>query len=743
MKKALNRTIAFILTILAVLPLCGCQARRGEAEKETLRIGITAGTIFDKIALQEYPDAEICYFNAVSDLPVALKNHKIDLYVDDEPTAIRYSEEYTNQYISRTLADDNYGIIFSKDNAALRDQFNEFLREFSDNGGLDRLRAIYIDKTEADTSVDFASLTGESGTLSFSVAGTTEPFDYVRDGQYEGYEIALAAAFCREYGYALAIENTNFSGVLSAVTSGRIDMGSACISITEERKKSLLFSDPIYVGRIVQVENRNTTEDFGLTVNDLAGSKVGVIAGTLFDELAREKITDCAVLYYNSYDELSQALSDGEIDAYINDGPVARYLTSRISDHHILTYLNDDSYGIMMPKTSESEKLREQINEFLKNARENGVMDEIEAVWFGSDEKAKVIDTDSLSAENGVLSLAVYSQEGAPICYEKDGFLVGYDLDIVAHFCKEYGYGLEITDYSLSDLFYAVTTGKCDLAASSLIITEERAERMLISDPLYYGGSALVVASSPDELNPEGLGFFERIERSFIRTFIDEDRWQLFLGGIGVTLFITLLSILLGTVFGFLIYFFVYRSMNAATRVFDALGNIIEKNPIVVILMILYYIVFGKAGVSGVAVAIISMTLLFSNAVLRLIKTGADTVGKGQYEAALALGYSENRAFLRVIFPQSLRYILPGYKSAIVTLIKDTAIVGYIAVQDLTRVSDIIRSRTYEAFFPLIATAVIYYLMARCLEALINLIDFSSDPRRKEKDSILKGVKTK
>ena len=743
MKKVLKHSIIFILSLFVILQFCACQLQHGEDEKETLRIGITTGTIFDKIALQEYPDAEIRYFNAVNDLPVALKNHKIDMYVDDEPTAIIYSREYTNQYISRDIVDDNYGIIFSNDNAALQVRFNEFLREFSDNGGMDRLKAAYIERTGADTAVDFSTLTGENGTVNLSVAGTTEPFDYVRDGQYEGYEIALIAAFCREYGYALEIENTNFSGVISAVSSGRSDMGAACISITEERTKSILFSDPIYYGHIVLVENKNEFEDLGLTVDELAGSRVGVIAGTLFDGIARENIPDCAVLYYNSYEEMSQALTDGKIDAYINDGPVARYLTNRISDHHILTYLNDDSYGIMMPKTEKSEKLRDQINEFLENANKTGILDEIEDVWFGNDEAAKVIDTDSLSSENGVLSLAVYSEEGPPVCYEKDGSLVGYDLDIVAHFCKEYGYGLEITDYTLADLFYAVKSGKCDMAASSLIITEERAEQMLISDPIYYGGTALVVSLPPNELDPEGTGFFERIERSFIRTFIDEDRWQLFLGGIGVTLLIALLSIVFGSLFGFLIYFFIYRSPHAPIRLLDVLGNIIEKNPVVVILMILYYIIFGKTGVNGIIVAIISMTLMFSNSVLRLIKTGEETVGKGQYEAALALGYTENSSFLRIIFPQSLRYILPGYKSAIVSLIKDTAIVGYIAVQDLTRVSDIIRSRTYEAFFPLIATAVIYYLMARGLEALINLINFSSDPRRKEKDPILKGVKTK
>ena len=86
---------------------------------------------------------------------------------------------------------------------------------------------------------------------------------------------------------------------------------------------------------------------------------------------------------------------------------------------------------------------------------------------------------------------------------------------------------------------------------------------------------------------------------------------------------------------------------------------------------------------------------------------------------------------------------MPGFKSSLVSLVKDTSIVGYIAVQDLTKVSDIVRSRTYEAFFPLIATAVIYFIIAFILIRIINRIEICTDPRTRKTDKILKGVVTK
>jgi polar amino acid transport system substrate-binding protein len=160
----------------------------------------------------------------------------------------------------------------------------------------------------------------------------------------------------------------------------------------------------------------------------------------------------------------------------------------------------------------------------------------------------------------------------------------------------------------------------------------------------------------------------------------------------------------------------------------------------VVLLMVLYYIVFGSVSISGIAVAVIGFTLTFGSSVFSLLRMGVGTIDQGQYEASYALGYSNRRTFFRIILPQAIPHILPAYKSEIVSLIKATAIVGYIAVQDLTKMGDIVRSRTYEAFFPLIAITVIYFLLEGLLILLINRILIRTNPRRRKKKSLLKGV---
>ena len=115
---------------------------------------------------------------------------------------------------------------------------------------------------------------------------------------------------------------------------------------------------------------------------------------------------------------------------------------------------------------------------------------------------------------------------------------------------------------------------------------------------------------------------------------------------------------------------------------------------------------------------------------------------QGQYEAAYALGYSSRRTFFRIILPQALPHVLPAYKGEIVGLIKATAIVGYVAVQDLTKMGDIVRSRTYEAFFPLIAVTIIYFLLEELFRFIVSRISIRTDPKNRKSEDILKGVKT-
>ena len=125
-----------------------------------------------------------------------------------------------------------------------------------------------------------------------------------------------------------------------------------------------------------------------------------------------------------------------------------------------------------------------------------------------------------------------------------------------------------------------------------------------------------------------------------------------------------------------------------------------------------------------------------------MIKSGVAAVDIGQVEAAYSLGYSDRKTFFRIVLPQALPHFMPAYKGEIVALIKATAVVGYIAVQDLTKVGDIVRSRTYEAFFPLIAVAIIYFILAAILTFVVNRIRLRMDPRSRSRAHILKGVHT-
>ena len=155
--------------------------------------------------------------------------------------------------------------------------------------------------------------------------------------------------------------------------------------------------------------------------------------------------------------------------------------------------------------------------------------------------------------------------------------------------------------------------------------------------------------------------------------------------------------------------------------------------------MLLYYVVFGSVDISPLIVSVLAFTLTFGSTCYGLIGNGIQAVDVGQEEAAKALGYNEFRTFYKIIFPQATRQFLPLMKGEFISMVKMTSIVGYIACIDLTKASDIIRSRTMEAFFPLILTAIIYYIVANLMILSLDKLEVSLDPKRRER--ILIGIK--
>ena len=380
------------------------------------------------------------------------------------------------------------------------------------------------------------------------------------------------------------------------------------------------------------------------------------------------------------------------------------------------------------------------MNEFLEKSTEDGTLKEIESLWFdGTDEeRGKAMDLSALTAENGTIKMAISSSIGAPMGFILNGKNVGYDADVVYHFCQEYGYGLEITNYDFQGMLAAVAAGKVDIAGSCITITPERQETMLMTVPNYVGGTCFVCKTASGAASDSS--FFDGIASSFEKTFIREGRWKLFLSGIESTMIITVLSIIFGTALGFLIYLGYKRENFLFNKIVDFFSWLLQGMPIVVFLMILFYIVFARASLSGTSVAIVGFSMTFAVSVLGMLNTSVASIDKGQTEAALALGYSQRAAFFKMVLPQAAQFFLPMLKSEIVSLIKGTAVVGYIAVQDLTKMGDIVRSRTYEAFFPLIVTAIIYFILAGILTAIVSRIEISVDPKRRDVSKLMKGV---
>ncbi len=481
----------------------------------------------------------------------------------------------------------------------------------------------------------------------------------------------------------------------------------------------------------------NTDKEY-TSLDELADKTIGIQTGTVFDVITAERFPNAKFKYFNSLPDLLGALETGKIDAFPADEPQIR--VTMLEDPAVKMLderLDRFDFGCIFPKTGKGEELRDRFNEFLSKAKEDGTLDEIRDIWFGADESRKVLDDyKNYPAANGTLTLAT---EGAypPFNYYKDNAIIGLDVDLACRFCKEYGYGLNVKAMNMDATISSVATGKADFGASGITITPERAQSVNFSEPYFSGGTVMAVRGGSVSAGDPLTSLWE----SFEKTFIKEGRYRLFLRGIVVTLLITVLSVIFGTALGFVTFLWCRKGCRFANMITNFMIWLIQGMPTVVLLMILYYIVFGSSPIPGGAVSVIGFTLTFAASVFAMLRSGVDAVDKGQTEAAYALGFTDRQAFFEIVLPQAARYFMGSYRGEIVSLIKATAIVGYIAVEDLTKMGDIVRSRTYEAFFPIIAVAVCYFVMASILTSIVGRLTQGVDPQKRRKNGFLKGVR--
>lgn len=432
------------------------------------------------------------------------------------------------------------------------------------------------------------------------------------------------------------------------------------------------------------------------------------------------------------------ALKSAKTDAVLINNAIATLAVNR--DPGIAMFpqtLQDGTFGIAFAKDSPERDAWQKACDAIPEETKQAAWEK----WTGSDESAKVLPEQDWPGSNGTVQAAVCDTL-EPMSYAGEGGeLKGFDLEMILLMARELDVHVEFVGMEFSAILPYVQSGKALMGAGSIIVTEER--RQAVDFIEYRPASFMLMVRAVQTPSGEAKtgGFFSSVADSFERTFLRESRWKLFLSGVGTTLLITVLSVLLGTALGFLVFMLCRNGNPVANTVTRFCVWLIQGMPVVVLLMILFYIIFGQVAISGTIVSVIGFTLIFGAAVYSMIRSGVGAVDGGQKEAAYALGYTDRKAFFRIVLPQALPHFLPAYKGEITALIKATAVVGYVAVQDLTKIGDIVRSRTYEAFFPLIAVAVIYFALAAILTLIVNRIAVRIDPRRRSKSVILKGVK--
>lgn len=472
-------------------------------------------------------------------------------------------------------------------------------------------------------------------------------------------------------------------------------------------------------------EEAVSTESRIQSVDDLPGSRIGVQLGTTGDIYVSDYENDgsrTVVERYNKGADAIQALKQGKIDCVVIDvQPAIKF----VEQNNGLTILEEEfaveDYAFVIAK--ENEELLEQVNEALAEIKEEGVIDDIMKNYIGTEDEVGQYPYEAADIErpNGTLTIAS-NAEFPPYEYYENGEVVGVDIDIMQAVCDKLGMELQVEDMAFDSIISAVSTGKVDIGASGFTVTEERKKNINFSDT-YTTSKQVVIVTDASAGNDTAS-----LSEKFYDNFIKDNRYMYILKGLGNTLIITIFAVIIGIVLGFLIAIVrTSHDKNGGLGLLNAICKlyliIMRGTPVMIQLLIIYYVIFKSINTGKLVVAIIAFGLNSAAYVAEIVRSGIMAVDIGQFEAGRSLGLNYSQTMISIVLPQAVKNILPALCNEFISLLKETSISGYIGLMDLTKGGDIIRSVTYEAFMPLIAVAVIYLLMVLGLSKAVNLLE--------------------
>jgi len=457
--------------------------------------------------------------------------------------------------------------------------------------------------------------------------------------------------------------------------------------------------------------------------NDLQHADIGIVSGTTYAELIHERLPEATVRVFEEDFDSYAALYSRKVDALVIDDVSQTWAKNNDARLTVLVK-NWEEEELGMAFSKENPVLRKEFNQFLVEMRAAGVLNLIAKKWVYHSDTAQMPDLSHVSRSGKPIVVAVAPMPA--FVFKKGDGMAGIDIEIVERFAAYLHRPIQINVLKSGGLMAAITSSRADMAAAGIAITKEREKEVDFSDCYNVGCCDIVIlsensANPPQQVKSE-ISFLKKIGNSFHNNLIVDKRYMLIVNGLAVTLIIAFFSILFGTILGAGICYMRMSQNKHASNFARFYIGLLQGIPILVLLMILFYLIFARSSLSATVVSVITFSLNFSAIVAEILRHSIESIDVGQREAGLSMGFSPFKTFRYIIFPQALKRLFPLYKGSCVSLVKTTSVVGYVAVQDLAKASDIIQGCTFDAFFPLIIITIIYFILTWLIGKGLDLL---------------------
>lgn len=742
-------SLSILLALVTLLSACDAIEDRqinGVEDVATARIGVISGSTTAQLAYERFPNAKISEFADFADIIGALKANHIDATISVTANANLVAQKNPDlSVIETTLREEPTCAAVAKGNTQLLNQLNVIIADIRADGTLADMSRRWFKKEPGPYERREYLMSDEGKVLKVGVSATREPMSFVDgEGRVTGHDGELARLFSERLNRPIEFVNSRWDALIPALESGKIDMIVTGMSYTDERAKRIDFTDTYYTNRLVLLvrngSGKESTSGKQLSETDqLANESIAILQGSAFDVFAQEVYPDADLQFYNTIADMLAAVEKGKATAGFSDYDLLR---QALKANPQLGILGEPIFTSQVAAafTKENNAIRTEFDAFLADIKADGTLDDMEQRWFADESFVMPEITLDPTAPTLTIGNAII---GLPQVAQIEGELAGYDVELALRFGQYAGRNIRFVTVDWAALIPGLIGGKIDSIISSMFITPERRERVNFSGSYHTVDSyafvlkknlvgAEIGASVGDIEQPS---FWVSTKQSFYDNIIREDRYLLLWDGLIITVIISLLSALFGTALGGVVCMMRMSAnlwLQMPARVYIEL---MRGTPVLVLLMLIFYVLFASIDINPVLVAVFAFGLHFAAYVAEIFRSGVRSIDDGQTEAGVAMGFSKLQTFIYIIMPQTVQRILPVFKGEFISLVKMTSIVGYVAVQDLTKASDIIRSRTFDAFFPLIMVAILYFTLAWVLTRALEYVEQRTDPelRRSKK----------